>query len=165
MTLIRPEQPEDESAITTLTTLTFETAPHSDGREAAIIERLRAAGALLLSLVAVRSNRIIGHVAFSPVVISGKDHGWIGLGPVSVTPDQQSGGIGSSLIRSGLTQMQATGYKGCVVLGEPAYYTRFGFVADPALILPGVPAEYFQACLWDGPAPNGTVAYHSAFTD
>ena len=130
--LIRPETPADAAAISALTTAAFAGAEHSDGTEAQIIERLRAANALLLSLVAERDGQILGHVAFSDVTIGGHDRGWVGLGPVSVAPGAQAGGIGSALIRAGLAQLQAQGRKGCVVLGDPAYYTRFGFSADLA---------------------------------
>ena len=104
--LIRPETPADAAAISALTTAAFAGAEHSDGTEAQIIERLRAANALLLSLVAERDGQILGHVAFSDVTIGGHDRGWVGLGPVSVAPGAQAGGIGSALIRAGLARLQ-----------------------------------------------------------
>ena len=161
--LIRPETPEDAEAISALTTAAFAGAEHSDGTEAQIVTRLRAAGALLLSLVAVQDGQIIGHSAFSDVTIGGRDLAWVGLGPVSVAPDLQAGGIGSALIRAGLSRLQAS-RKGCVVLGDPGYYARFGFVVTPGITYPGVPPEYFMALHWNGPAPQGEVAYHPAFT-
>ena len=164
MTLIRPEQPSDAAAISALTTAAFAGAAHSDGTEAAIIARLRAARALDLSLVVAERDQIIGHVAFSPVTIGGDDRGWTGLGPVSVAPGHQGTGIGAALIRDGLAQMQARGAKGCVVLGDPGYYGRFNFRVLPGLTYPGVPAKYFMALTWDDPAPAGEVAYHPAFT-
>ena len=164
MTTIRPERPADAAAISALTTAAFAGAEHSDGTEAQIVDRLRDAGALLVSLVAERDGAIIGHVAFSDVTIGGQDLGWVGLGPVSVAPGLQAGGVGSALIREGLTQAQAMGRKGCVVLGDPGYYARFGFQVTPGVIYPGVPAEYFMALSFDGPAPAGEVAYHAAFT-
>ncbi|MFV0410139.1 MAG: GNAT family N-acetyltransferase [Paracoccus sp. (in: a-proteobacteria)] len=160
----RPEAPGDEAAISALTTAAFELAAHSDGTEAAIIARLREAGALSLSLVAIEGNQIIGHVAFSPVTIGRSDRGWVGLSPISAAPGRQGEGVGSALIRAGLTRMQAAGAKGCTVLGDPGYYARFGFAPDPAITYPGVPAEYFMALHWDGPAPQGECAYHPAFT-
>lgn len=164
MTTIRPETPADAAAISTLTTAAFATAEHSDGTEAQIITRLRDADALLVSLVAEQDGAIIGHVALSDVTIGGASLGWVGLGPVSVAPDWQAGGIGSALIRDGLARAQAMGRKGCVVLGDPGYYARFGFGVVPGLTYPGVPAEYFMALSWNGPAPLGEVAYHPAFT-
>lgn len=165
--LIRPEQPGDTAAIRALTTEAFATAPHSSGTEAAIVDGLRAAGALTLSLVAVAEeagpNAILGYVAFSPVTIDGADSGWFGLGPVSVRTGRQRGGIGSALIREGLRRLRERGADGCVLLGDPAYYGRFGFANDPALVLEGVPPEYFMRFGFGAELPAGTVRYHAAF--
>jgi putative acetyltransferase len=160
---IRPEQPDDIPAIAALTTLAFAQAPHSSGTEAAIIAGLRDAGALTLSLVAVEAAGLLGHVAFSPVSIGGVASGWYGLGPVSVRPGRQRSGIGSALIREGLQRLRAMGAGGCVLLGDPAYYTRFGFATDPALTLADVPPAYFMALSFGGPTPAGAVRYHPAF--
>ncbi|SDD32020.1 putative acetyltransferase [Paracoccus isoporae] len=160
---IRPERPGDAADIATLTTTAFAQAEHSSGTEAAIIARLRDADALLLSLVAVTQGRIVGHVAFSPVTIDGEDRGWIGLGPVSVAPERQRAGIGSALIREGLNRMRAAGRKGCVLLGDPRYYQRFGFRPQPGLVLPNMPPDYFVALPFGGDVPAGEVAFHSAF--
>lgn len=161
---IRPERPGDEKAISLLTTAAFLTAEHSDGTEAQLVERLRNAHALLLSLVAEGEAGITGHVAFSPVTIGGVSQGWVGLGPVSVAPAHQHEGIGGALIREGLAQIQAAGHGGCVLLGDPGYYTRFGFAVTPGITYPGVPPEYFMALNFGGPLPQGDVAYHPAFT-
>ena len=164
---IRTEQPGDIDAIRALTTEAFATAPHSSGTEAAIVDGLRAARALTLSLVAVAGDgtgaALLGHVAFSPVMIDGADRGWFGLGPVSVRPGRQRGGIGSALIREGLRRLRASGAGGCVLLGDPAYYGRFGFAADPALVLEGVPPEYFMRLAFGAELPAGTARYHAAF--
>lgn len=160
---IRPEHATDIPAIRALITAAFADAPHNSGTEAAIVDALRDAGALTLSLVFTQGDAIIGHAAFSPVTIDGQAGGWLGLGPVAVRPDRQRGGIGRTLIAEGLRQLRERGAKGCVVLGDPAYYRRFGFHADPALRYPGVPAEYFQRLGFDGDSPKGTVAYHPAF--
>ncbi|MGO4286439.1 GNAT family N-acetyltransferase [Bosea sp. TAB14] len=160
---IRPEQPADAAAIRALTTEAFAAAPHSSGTEAAIIDSLRAAGALTLSLVAVEGDEIVGHVAFSPVTIDGAERGWFGLGPVSVRPGRQRGGVGSGLIREGLQRLREIGAGGCVLLGDPGYYGRFGFAADPALVLEGVPPEYFMRLAFGAGVPAGTVRYHAAF--
>lgn len=125
---------------------------------------LRGAGQLSVSLVAEADGAVVGHVAASPVTLSGGERGWYGLGPVSVTPAWQGRGIGSRLVRQALDVLRARGAAGCVVLGEPGYYGRFGFAAAPALVLPGVPPAYFQALAFAGAVPAGTVAYHAAFT-
>ena len=83
---IRQERRGDEVAIHDLTAVAFADYPHGDGSEPMIVKRLRDAGALHLSLVAEEAGEIHGHVAFSPITISGEDLGWLGLGPVSVLP-------------------------------------------------------------------------------
>ncbi len=160
---IRPETDADHAAIGALTTAAFAGAPHSSGTEAAIIDALRAAGGLTLSLVADDGGGVVGHVAFSPVRIDGRQAGWFGLGPVSVAPDRQGQGIGGALIREGLARLAAAGAKGCVLLGDPGYYRRFGFQADPGLVLPDVPPEYVLRLVLAGAPPRGTVAFHPGF--
>jgi putative acetyltransferase len=160
---LRDEKPADIAAIRALTTRAFQDATHSSGTEAEIVDALRAGGALAVSLVAAEDDTVLGHVAFSPVTIDGRHRGWFGLGPVSVLPERQGEGIGATLIRTGLDRLAAIGAAGCVVLGEPSYYGRFGFVADPALTYPGAPAEYFMRLVLSGDAPRGEVAYHAAF--
>ena len=160
---IREEAPGDEAAVASLTALAFAGAPHSDGTEPAIIARLRAKGDLALSLIAEENGRLLGHAAFSPVTIEGRHGGWFGLGPVSVLPERQGTGVGSALIRCGLDRLRDAGASGCVVLGDPAFYGRFGFVADAGLRYPGPPAEYFQRLVFTGDPPRGTVAYATAF--
>jgi predicted N-acetyltransferase YhbS len=75
----------------------------------------------------------------------------------------QGQGIGTQLMQSALAEMRRSGGAGCVVLGNPAYYGRFGFVVQPGLVLSGVPAEYFQAILFSGNWPIGNVSYYDAF--
>ena len=160
---IRKERPQDAAEIRRLTDEAFRTVAYSNQKEGEIVDALRAAKALTLSLVAEEDGQVLGHVAFSPVQIGGEDKGWYGLGPVSVSPDRQGEGIGGKLIREGLALLRAAGAKGCVLLGDPGYYGRFGFKADQRLKLPGVPPEYFQ-CLAFGPdIPEGDVAYDKAF--
>ncbi|WGS52253.1 N-acetyltransferase [Paraburkholderia sp. D15] len=160
---IRTEHPADITAIEQLTRAAFADAPHTSGTEQAIVNALRRAGQLSLSLVAQRGGDIVGHVALSPVSVSDGTGNWFGLAPVSVLPACQREGIGSRLIQAALAHLRQTGAGGCVVLGDPGYYGRFGFVAEPRLVLPGVPAEYFQSILLDGAWPNGEVSYHESF--
>lgn len=159
---LREEAPGDEAAIARVVARAFEGAPHASGTEGRIVAALRAAGALTLSIVAVEGGEIVGHAAFSPVEIEGQTL-WFGLGPVAVIPECQASGIGTRLIRHGLNLLTARGAAGCVVLGEPGFYGRFGFEQDPALTFPGPPAEYFQRLVLTGDAPSGVVRYHPAF--
>ncbi|MBR1207909.1 MULTISPECIES: GNAT family N-acetyltransferase [unclassified Bradyrhizobium] len=160
---IRDERDED-AAISHITTAAFATAPHSSGTEARIVEALRQAGALTVSLVATSDHgRIVGHVAFSPAQIGSTPGRWYGLGPVSVAPDLQRQSIGGALIREGLARLAALNADGCVLLGDPAYYSRFGFVSDPALTYGGKPSPYFQWLVLKGEPTKGDVRYDAAF--
>jgi putative acetyltransferase len=91
---------------------------------------LRAAGALLLSLVAVENGKVVGHIAFSPVEIRSEEGTveTVGLAPLAVLPEYQQKGIGLHLVEWGLQELQAAGHKIVFVLGDPNYYRRFGFV-------------------------------------
>lgn len=161
--VIRDETHSDASAIETVTIAAFENAPHTSHTEHIIVRALRAADALTVSLVAESDDEVIGHVAISPVSISDGSVGWYGLGPVSVLPERQGMAVGSELIRAALSRLRDIGAAGCVVLGEPSYYARFGFQVNNRLVVPGVPAEYFQVLPFASHVPMGNVAYHSAF--
>ena len=117
-----------------------------------------------VSLVAEMDGKVVGHVAFSVVTINGEDKGWYGLGPVSVSPELQKQGIGSKLIREGLSLIREKGAKGCVLEGDPEYYQRFGFKTYPDLFYEGTPApKYFMALPFYDEVPEGKVEFHQAF--
>ena len=160
---IRAEIPADVPAIEAVTISAFLNAPHSGHNEQFIVRALRETGQLTVSLVAVADGGVIGHVAASPVCVSDGTPGWCGLGPISVLPKHQGRGVGARLMRETLRVLQQKGAAGCVVLGEPAYYGRFGFLADPALVFPGVASEYFQVLSFGSSRPRGVVTYHVAF--
>jgi putative acetyltransferase len=160
---IRNEIPGDAPAIEAVTISAFLNAPHSGHNEQFIVRALRESGQLVVSLVAVAEGNVIGHVAASPVSLSEGTPGWCGIGPISVLPPHQGRGVGARLMREALRVLRENGAAGCVVLGEPAYYGRFGFLADPALVFPGVPQEYFQALSFGSSRPRAVVSYHAAF--
>lgn len=166
---IRAENHSDIKEIESLTYRAFVNHPHHEPgakpTEHLIVNKLRDAKVLSLSLVCEDQTGIIAHIAFSPVVINGEQSVWYGLGPVSVMPERQGEGIGGALIREGLSQLKTQGIEGIVLLGEPKYYSRFGFESQPNLTLPGVPSEYFLALSLANNIPMGEVAYHSAFFD
>jgi putative acetyltransferase len=85
------------------------------------------------------------------------------LAPLSVLPSYQRTGIGSRLVIAGLESLCALHAQGCVLLGEPEYYARFGFVARVNLLLENVTPEYFLARSLSGGYPRGKVAYHPVF--
>jgi putative acetyltransferase len=161
---IRAETRDDHDAIRRLTDAAFAEAKHAGGGESRIIDALRDAGALSLSLVADIDGRIAGHVAVSPVALTDGTPGWFGLGPVAVDPRDQGHGVGSALIRAALAELHAQGAAGCVVLGDPAYYARFGFRRHASLRYPYAPADCFLALPSGDTPPDATVAYHDAFT-
>lgn len=161
---IRKEQPGDVQSIHEVTVAAFLEAPHTDHTEQFIVKALRESGALSVSLVAEEEGHIVGHVALSPVAISGGADRWYGLGPISVLPKHQGQGIGSKLMNAAIQELKNVNANGCVLLGDPDYYHRFGFKPAEGLVLPGVPPEYFQALLLQGRSPQGTVTYHEAFS-
>lgn len=124
---IRKESPSDAGAIEVVTVAAFQSVAHSSHTEQLIVRALRDSGQLAVSLVADEDGTVIGHVAVSPVAISGGAEGWYGL-------------------------------------GDPSYYSRFGFKAEQTLVLPDVPAEYFQAVAFNGSVPSGIVSYHESFS-
>ncbi len=160
---IRTEVPSDIADIEALTAAAFLNAPHTSHTEHLIVNALRGSGNLIISLVAEVDGKIVGHVAVSPISISDGSQGWYGLGPISVTPEYQGSGIGSQLMKQALATLRERGASGCVVLGDPQYYSRFGFKVEPSLVLPNVPPEYFQVISFDAPIPIGLVSYHESF--
>jgi putative acetyltransferase len=162
--IIRNEKKSDIEAISEITIAAFENCPYGNHTEQFIISALRAANALAVSLVAEIEVRVVGHIAFSPVTISGHSCDWYGLGPVSVLPHYQKQGIGKSLINEGLRLLRASGAKGCVLVGDPRYYERFGFRNLPDLILEGVPKENFLALPFEEDNTRGVVVFHEGFS-
>ena len=162
--IIRNEENSDVEAISEITIAAFENHPVSKQTEQFIIKALRAAHALAVSLVAVIEARVVGQIAFSPVTISGQSGDWYGLGPISVLPVCQKQGIGKALMHEGLSALRNRGAKGCVLVGPPDYYKRFGFRNIPDLILEGVPQEYFLALPFGENRANGVVMFHAAFS-
>lgn len=161
---IRKEDTSDIAGIRALITAAFLNAPHTSHTEQFIVDALRNSGNLTVSLVAEANGQIVGHVAASPVSISDGSQGWYGLGPIAVAPEHQGVGIGSQLMQQALATLRELGASGCVLLGDPEYYSRFGFKTEPDLALPDVPPEYFQAISFGARIPSGFVSYHQSFS-
>jgi putative acetyltransferase len=161
--VIRGETVADVTAISQVTVAAFKTLEISNHTEQFIIEALRAAKALAVSLVAEIEGRVIGHIAFSPLTISDGSRNWYGLGPVSVLPEYQRQGVGKALIREGLSRLKAMNAQGCCLVGHPDYYRKFGFKNVPGLVLEGVPQEVFFALSFNGQIPHGVIAFHEGF--
>jgi len=161
---IRAEKESDIKAIFEITKQAFENHPYSQGTEQFIINALRNDNALTISLVAEIEGKVVGHVAFSPVTISDGSCDWYGLGPVSVQPKFQRQGIGQALVREGLARLKALGAQGCVLVGEPAYYNRFGFKSFPNLSMEGVSQQYVLALPFAERMASGVITHHRAFS-
>jgi putative acetyltransferase len=171
MVLIRKEREEDREGV-------WEVNEGAFGRpdEAELVDRLREADAVTLSLVGVLDGRIVGHVLFSPVVLE-MDGGrtakspsfGVGLGPVAVLPEYQSQGFGSQLIGEGIGQCREAGQSFMVVLGHSGYYPRFGFRPSLEFNIRSqfdVPPEVFMVMqLKEGALRNkvGLVKYRPEF--
>ena len=161
--IIRDETEADVTAITEVTIAAFNALEISGHTEQFIIEALRAANALSISLVAEIDGRVLGHIAFSPLTISDGTQNWYGLGPVSVLPEFQRQGIGKALIKEGLSRLKDMNARGCCLVGHPDYYRKFGFNNVSELVYEGVPQEAFFALSFDGHIPHGKVTFHEAF--
>ncbi len=160
--LVRPEGPGEAEAIAAVVTAAF-----GGAGEAALIDALRRAGALALSLVAVERQEVVGHVALSALSVQGAFMpGVLALAPLAVAPGRQRQGIGRHLVEAAIAAARADGGKVILVLGDPAYYGRFGFRPAAAIGLTPpwkAPAEAFQALTLASPWPRGLVRYHRAF--
>ncbi|MEG3935991.1 MULTISPECIES: N-acetyltransferase [unclassified Microcoleus] len=164
---IRTEKPEEVEAVRNINIAAF-------GREneANLVARLRGI-ASTFSFVAVESDRIVGHIFFSPVVVEGKCSRNVliqGLAPVAVLPNYQRQGIGTLLIREGLKECGRSGFQAVVVLGHPDFYPRFGFIPASRKTLKceyDVPDEAFMVLELESGALqdcSGTVKYRSEFS-
>ena len=152
--MIRGEAPDDLEFIDQLTRAAFD---RDD--EANRLNRLRDDGDLVLSLVAAHKERILGHVAFSPVFLDGVFRNWLGLGPISVWPNHQSTGIGSALITEGLARLRQQKISGCILIGNPKYYSRFGFIGDEAISYRDFPIGIAQWISLSDETPSGVLTY------
>jgi putative acetyltransferase len=160
--IVEPEAPQDVDAIYQLNVMAF------DGRteEAELVDALRRDGDLVLSLVARHEGEVVGHIAFSRVVVDAVDGivGGVALAPVGVDPRYQSAGVGSVLIETGIEMLSTESV--FLVVGDPAYYTRFGFSVAAGGRYPSFySGPYFMALVSGDPsvAPIGPVTYAQAF--
>ncbi len=161
--IIRPEKIDDYLAIRQVNVEAFAHHPFSHQTEHLIVEALRAEGALTISFVAVSEGEVVGHIAFSPITINGKNVQWFALGPVAVMPAMQKKGIGSALVNQGLRSLRLLGAQGCVLVGDPSYYSRFGFRHNAAMTMDNVPPEVLLIFPFTENLPCGKVELHSAF--
>lgn len=156
---IRYERPDDIPAIHTIQAAAF-----GQPQEANLVDAIRASGNSRISLVAERKGEVVGHILFSPVTLEGTTGG-LGLAPIGVRPDLQNAGIGGALIREGLAQCRSLGAPFVVVLGEPKYYSRFGFerARNHGLDNTYNVDEEFRIIVYGDDPPPGTVHYGLEF--
>jgi putative acetyltransferase len=168
MLLIRQERPEDIAAIREVHELAFGRTAEAD-----LVDALRAHRKVTLSLVALEDGRLVGHILFSPVTIDSGHRSFpaVGLAPMAVLPTRQGCGIGSQLATTGLLECRNAGYDCVVVVGHPAYYSRFGFVPASRYGLKSeyeVPDEAFMVLAWQAGVlrdRGGVVRYQPEFGD
>jgi len=161
---IRPEARGDHAAIGDLIRVAFAEMPYADGDEAELVETLRREKAISVSLVAELDDVVVGQIVFSPALASDGGEGWYALGPVAVDPAHQRTGIGSKLVRAGLQAIMQLGANGCILVGDPVYYTRFGFRLSPSNAPVGEAAEFFMVkLLGHQQHPSGPISFHWAF--
>jgi putative acetyltransferase len=161
--VVRPETPEDATAISDVNIAAFLHHPFSHQTEHLIVDALRDSGALEISLVAVVDEVVAGHVAFSKACIGEASRGWYLLGPVAVLPGYQGRGIGRALIEAGLGELRSRGAAGCALVGDPAFYERFGFRSARGVTCHGVPDENVLCLAFRGAVPAGELVHHPAF--
>ena len=162
---IRTETADDQGAIYSVTEIAFRDMEYASGDEQDIVNRLRDAGALSVSLVATVAGTVVGHVAFSPAGSSDSSGPWFTLGPISVLPEYQRQGIGSALIEEGLSRLRDQGAAGCILTGNPDYYRRFGFEVSPANSPEKAYEDFFMIKPLGEIRPNGPMSFHEAFGD
>ena len=160
---IRGETGSDRETIGEVTKAAFDTLSISGHTEQFIILALREAKALTVSLVAEVDGKIVGHIAISPVAISDGSPGWYSLGPISVLPELQRRGIGKALMQEGMSRLRSMGAGGCVLVGDPGYYERFGFRSFPDLSVEGVPPQNVLALPFGETRAHDTVSFHEGF--
>ncbi|MCK5879893.1 MAG: N-acetyltransferase [Holophagae bacterium] len=164
---IQDERTDDREAVHAVNLSAFDTPS-----EANLVDALREQAQPVISLVAEYKGKIIGHIMFSPVSLSGhSDLKITGLAPMAVIPAFQRKGIGSALVRAGLEQCEQRGFDAVVVLGHPEYYPRFGFLPSSRFGIDSeydVPEEVFMAMELSPGAlhgKTGRIKYHQVFNE
>lgn len=163
VTVVRPEKPADAGAIRNMLVQAFETSAEAD-----LVERLRQDGDLVLAMVATDSeHEIVGYIGFPRLRVEhmGREFPAAGLAPLAVAEPWRRQGIGADLVQGGLDNLALRRETLVFVLGDPAYYTRFGFAAETAQPFTCIYAgPHFTALPLADTAPRaGTVRYPVAF--
>lgn len=167
--IIRAEESKDTKAISNVIQAAFKDAPHSDGSEHLLVARLRDEKTYRndFSIVAEENDEIIGHVFLSEIEVGNQKA--VALAPLSVLPAFQKQGIGKSLLQAAHERAKQAGYPLVVILGDSAYYGRFGYQKASQFGIypptPDFPEDYFLVKVLAEIAelPSGKVTYPQAF--
>lgn len=132
--IIRNAKSSDLEKIDHVVRAAFAASEFGHNGEAELVQQLCADGAMAASLVAEENGDLIGYALFSVMSVQadGQPIKAAALAPVSVLPDAQTKGVGSTLIETGLRQLSADCFQISFVLGHADYYPRFGYRADLA---------------------------------
>jgi len=160
---IRRERPGERARLRHVIESAFAGKPYADGDEAELLDALQRHDALSLSLVAEVDGCVVGQAAFSPATPAVDEGRWFALGPVAVLPEFQGRGLGSRLVLEGLHTLEGEGADGCILVGDPAYYSRLGFHLASANAPTDQPAHHFMVKVLRGSEPRGTIQFHRAF--
>ena len=165
---IQIETKEDFEVVYEVVQTAFKNAEHSDGNEADLVVALRNSLAFVpeLSLVAKIQDKVVGHLLLTEISI-GENVG-LALAPLAVLPDFQKQGVGSALIKKAHEVAEKLGYPAIVVLGDPNYYSKFGYEEASQWQIQApfdIPSEYFRVCFLkqQGEKPVGLVTYAPEF--
>lgn len=156
--IVRDERPGDEAAIHALLREAF-----GGPDEADLVDALRAAGNATVSLVAAENGQVVGHVLLSPIAAAFPA---LALAPLAVGPDHRAHGIGGALVEAAIARAAAMGWRAIFVLGDPAWYGRFGFSVEAAAGFSSPYAgRHFMALPLGGelPATTGPLRHAPAF--
>ncbi|KJS12652.1 MAG: GNAT family acetyltransferase [Desulfotomaculum sp. BICA1-6] len=151
--VIRREKPEEFSQIYDLVKVAFQTAKVTNGQEQDFVNQLRSNGNYIpeLALVAEENSKLIGHLMLTKTYIinNGNKYETLLLAPISVVLEYRNQGIGSKLIKESFKLANDMGYTSILLVGDPAYYHRFGFKAAVNFGIKhthNIPDEYVMAC-------------------
>jgi putative acetyltransferase len=167
--IIRQEKPSEFQSIYDLVKVAFQTAKVADGNEQDFVNRLRASGNYIpqLALVAQEETELVGHIMLTKTYVATTDSKFEGLllAPLSVASEYRKRGIGSKLVKESFELARNLGYGAVFVVGDPAFYCRFGF--KPSVLfgvkhVPAIPDQYVMVYeLFTGAltSVNGTVTF------
>ena len=162
---IRTARPQDYEAIDAVLRRAFAEATYSNQTEGELVAALYKRNRIALALIAESDGAVIGYLSFTHARMDGLDGDIYCLAPLAVDPDRHKRGIGAALTEAGLEGLRDLGAAACVVYGDPAYYGRFGFEANPGVTSPGLEQQYFQVLFFGSTQAQGSVTLDPLFAE